>query len=241
MNSVSIRWTLAALALGTLPGRAAVVVSWDQINQAIPDANLSGLADTRTLASVSGQITDLNVSLTLAGLPGEPSFNGDLYVTLQHDSGFTVLLNRVGRTETRGLGYADDGFTVTFDQGAANDVHTYRIALSGALDTPLAGPLTGVWQPDGRLAPPDSVLASSPRSAGLDSFSGLDPNGTWTLFLADLETGGRTQLVRWSLELTGVSLVPEPEWTGLGVSAGLLGWWGFRHSRARRKPSPSAP
>jgi len=238
MNSVSAHLAMAALAVGSLSGQAALIVSWDQINQPIPDANLSGLADTRTLASLSGQITDLNVSLTLAGLPEEPSFNGDLYVTLQHESGFAVLLNRAGRTEGRALGYADDGFAVTFDQSAANDVHTYRIALSGALESPLGGPLTGVWQPDGRLAHPDSVVASSPRSAGLDSFVGLDPNGTWTLLLADLQTGGRAQLVSWGLELAGVSLVPEPDWTGLAVSAGLLGCWCFRHSRARRKSPP---
>lgn len=238
MNSVSAHLALAALALGSLPAHAALIVSWDQINRPIPDANLSGLADTRTLASLSGQITDLKVSLTLAGLPEEPSFNGDLYVALQHESGFAVLLNRVGRTESRGLGYADNGFDVTFDQSAPNDVHTYRIALSGALETPLAGPLTGVWQPDGRLAPPDSVVTSSPRDAGLDSFLGLDPNGTWTLFLADLQTGGRAQLVGWGLDLSGVSPVPESGWTGLAASAGLLGWGFFRHHRARRNSLP---
>ena len=59
----------------------------------IPDGNLTGWSDTRTLSGApSGPITNVSVTLDLSG-----GWNGDLYAYLVHDSGFAVLLNRVGR------------------------------------------------------------------------------------------------------------------------------------------------
>ena len=37
----------------------------------------------------------------------------------------------------------------------------------------------------------------------LTSFNGLDAAGEWTLYLADLESGGTNQLREWALEITG--------------------------------------
>ena len=66
-----------------------------------------------------------------------------------------MLLNRVGRTASNPVGFADSGLDVSFDDAAANgDIHVYR-----AVTNPPAGtPLTGTWQPDGRLADPAVVL-----------------------------------------------------------------------------------
>jgi hypothetical protein len=74
---------------------------------------------------------------------------------------------------------------------AAGDIHQYRFTLSGSETTPLGGPLTGIWTPDGRVVDPDLVLNTDPRTALLGSFNGLDPNGEWTLLIADLDTGAQ--------------------------------------------------
>lgn len=51
------------------------------------------------------------------------------------------------------------------------------------------------------------------------SYNGLNPNGTWTLFIADLSGGGQSQLVSWELDITAV---PEPVNLALGVFAGVF-------------------
>jgi ATP-dependent exoDNAse (exonuclease V) alpha subunit len=58
----------------------------------------------------------------------------------------------------------------------------------------------------------------------LASFDGLDPSGTWILFVADLEMGAPMRLDSWALEITAV---PEPQAivvvTGL-MLGGLAAW-----------------
>ena len=166
---------------------------------AIPDNNASGIAATAAFnSSQIYQITDLEVRLNIAG-----GFNGDYYAHLSHESGFSVLLNRVGRDTDNLYGYPDGGFDVTLDDQASNgDIHTYRSAVN-----PNGGVLTGVWAPDARTADPGVVLTASPRSVFLNSFVGLDPNGIWTLFVADLEPGSVGTLQSWGLTITGL---PEP-------------------------------
>ena len=60
----------------------------------VPDGNSTGWSDTRNLSGIAqNSILDLNVTLQLSG-----GWNGDLYAYLTHGTGFSVLLNRVGRT-----------------------------------------------------------------------------------------------------------------------------------------------
>jgi subtilisin-like proprotein convertase family protein len=94
-----------------------------------------------------------------------------------------------------------------------------------------AGELTGTWQPDGRAIDPLSSGAtfdSSARSAMLSLFNGGDPNGTWTLFVADTSSGGEGTLVSWSMDIT-TSAVPEPTVAGLLVLGAMSCW--FRRTR----------
>jgi subtilisin-like proprotein convertase family protein len=160
-----------------------------------------------SITDIGSVTVDLNISGRDAG--GSGMFNGDLYVTLVHSSGFSVLLNRVGRDDTSLYGYADQfGFNIKIsDSAALGDVHVYRVTLSGNPAAELTGPLTGTWAPDGRLTDPASVKTSDPRSALLGSFTGTDANGTWTLFVADVSAGGTCKLNSWGLEITPV---PEP-------------------------------
>ena len=48
-------------------------------------------------------LTSVVISASISGTPdADPrAFNGDLYAYLTHGSGFSVLLNRVGRTARR--------------------------------------------------------------------------------------------------------------------------------------------
>ena len=73
--------------------------------------------------------------------------------------------------------------------------------------------------PDGRTTFPTLTLDSDTPSAFLTSFDGLDPNGDWTLFIADLSGGDTHTLVSWGLEVTGP--VPEPGTTVLFALGGV--------------------
>ncbi len=166
-------------------------------NRLVPDGNPSGLSDVRTLDSAIGNITSLTVHLNITG-----EFNGDLYGYLRHSSGFTVLLNRPGKTASNPAGYPDSGFNVTFQTGAGNgDIHLYQ-----NVTTPAPGsPLTGTWQPDERNVDPTNVTDASPRTTSLTNFNGLNAAGDWTLFLANLQSGGSNELTEWSLTIAGTA------------------------------------
>ena len=209
-------------------GLVSVTGAWGQsitystnysIGIGIPDNDVSGLASTKTLTTTITALTDLNVFLNISG-----TYNGDLYAYLTYSSGFSVLLNRPGRRTADLTGYSDDGVNVTLDDAAGANIHTYRLTLNGNHTTPIGGQLTGSWRPDGRTTDPALVLdtpgaGTDTPSAFLSSFNGLDPNGDWTLFVADLSGGDSHTLVSWGLEATGP--VPEPGTTALLALGGL--------------------
>lgn len=184
----------AALAvLASLPALA-------QIIQPVPDGT-GGLARAIQINAPPQPLAELRVTLDLSGPDG---FVGDLYATLQHESGaFAVLLNRPGRDAGLPDGYGDHGLRVTFDFYGP-DIHTYRDSLGGP---PPGGLLTGTWSADGRTTDPAEVLTGSPRQALLSSFAGLEPGGEWILFIADDNPGGQVFLNNWSLDFTPI---PEP-------------------------------
>ena len=172
-------------------------------NRLVPDGSFSGLSDVRTIASAVGNISSLQVRLKLTG-----EYNGDLYAYLRNTNGYVVLLNRVGRAAANSSGYGDSGFDVTFQTGATNgDIHLYQ-----NITTPADGsPLTGVWQPDGRSVDPTNVTDVSTRSTSLTNFNGLNAAGEWTLYLADVESGGTNMLTEWGLDISG-SASPALTW-----------------------------
>ena len=209
---------LCLLALAALTARAQVVEthSFTNLHRNLPDGSAVGLRDTRSVTSSVTQITGVRVKLKVAG-----EFNGDLYGYLRHGSGLSILLNRPGRATGNDAGYDDAGFDLTFADSAANDVHVYQ----GSTNTG-GNALLGLWQPDGRNSDPASVLDTDARTNLLARFTGANASGEWTLFLADLESGGTNQLVSWELEVTGVNR-PQIAWatpadivygTPLGVS-----------------------
>jgi subtilisin-like proprotein convertase family protein len=176
------------------------------VNAAIPDNSIVGLTDAHTVSGLNSPITDLQVTLNISG-----GFNGDLYGYLRlNGSPLVVLVNRVGMTSGNPDGYANSGMLVTLSASAAYDIHSYQNyspAYNGS------GQVTGTWQADGRTSPLDTSRTS------LSAFNGLDPNGTWTLFFADLSAGDQSTLVGWSLDIT---TVPEPVNVALGIFAGVF-------------------
>jgi subtilisin-like proprotein convertase family protein len=190
------------------------------VGAAVPDNDDLGLLNVGTVSG-SGitKIGDVNVWLEISG-----GYNGDLYVTLAHQGGYAVLLNRVGRRSGDGYGYTDAGFDGTFcldDQAANGDVHPYRLTLKGDHNMPLNGAVGGAWRPDGRAVPPFEVTDTIPRTATLSGFNNLTADGTWTIYFADLAATGQSTVVSWGLEIVPV---PEPAELALAFGLGLLGW-----------------
>ena len=197
---------------------ATVIFDYSGSATAIPDGDGNG---TTFNFSYSGPITSIDSDLMTVTLNISGGWNGDLYVYLVHGAGQTVLLNRTGVGTTSGgttFGYANTGFNVTFDGTAANNIHFYQ---SSSPTFNGSGQLTGTWQPDGRTIDPSSTPSAFNAAGAAPNFStfeGLDPNGSWTLFVADLSGGNTSTLTDFSVDVTPV---PEPINSALVVFACL--------------------
>jgi subtilisin-like proprotein convertase family protein len=192
------------LFVGISGAAAATTVVNYTVNSVIPDNNPTGLADTRTISgSVITGITSVEVRLEISG-----GWNGDLYAYLMHDSGFSVLLNRPGKTLLDVIGSGSAGFDITLSDAAITDIH----------DIGPSGHISGSFQPDARNVDPFDVLDTDSRTSFLSSFQGLNANGAWTLFVADNAAGDQSTLLSWGLNISGV---PEPSRTVLLMLGGL--------------------
>jgi len=179
----------------------------------IPDDNPNGWSDTRTVSDIPAGLTIGTVAVTFTINGG---WNGDLYGYLSHNGVLIPLLNRVGQgtgsEPTYTFGYGNAGFNnVTLADGAGVNIHNY-----GGLGVP-----TGTYVPD----------SGGLSFAGV--FGGGNPDGDWTLFVADLSGGSQSTLVSWSL---GITAVPEPVNVALGVFALCFAGAGVGRRIWRREP-----
>lgn len=181
------------LMLSLASQAATLVTDVLNVNTPIPDNAPVGLSSTMTLVTTLTSIDNVTVNLELSN-----GWSGDIYCYIIHGSGFAVLLNRIGRSLLAPNGASNNAMSLSLFDAAAGDVHTAG---------PNSGTLTGNYQPDGRNANPSISLGTTPRSAPLAGFNGLDANGEWTLFVADVASGETMTLNSWSMTLTGV---PEP-------------------------------
>ncbi|PWU17697.1 MAG: PEP-CTERM sorting domain-containing protein [Verrucomicrobia bacterium] len=173
----------------------------------IPDGDPNGWNDTRNLSGMVEQITSLQVKLNISG-----GYNGDLYAYLSHDNVLVPLLNRVGVTAGDPFGSGDSGFNVTLT-ASGSDIHW---ASAGG------GQLTGTYSADGRTISPLSPAAAFDTASrvALSAFNNLNPNGSWTLYIADVSGGGGQSVVNaWEVD---IAAVPEPIKAALVVFLSLL-------------------
>lgn len=217
------------VAAARLHGAIVTVSDVLSSNNEIDDPPGSGIARTINVSASFTQITDIHVTLDIGSPDGFNAWNGDLYAHLSGPSGtLAVLLNQTGVSSLNGAGYGNAGFSITLHDSLTNpDIHTYQevsYSLNGS------GQLTGTWNSDGRALATDST-----RSNPLGAFVGENPNGTWTLLVADLATGNTAKLNSWSLTVEGASAVPEPLSTSVGSSLLLLTGALLRRRAIRRK------
>jgi subtilisin-like proprotein convertase family protein len=182
--------------------------------QVIPDNNLSGWADSRTVNTLpAGTFNGIYVDLNISG-----GWNGDLYAYLVHDTGFTVLLDRVG-TGVSGVsvyGYGDAGMNVILG-ATGSSIHSY------------GGHTTFSSAPGGNYA-------ADATSGSLASFLNTNPNGTWTLFIADKSSGGISTVQSWGLQMDIVA-VPEVEtWIAAALAGAFGAFWVNRQIWGHKGP-----
>jgi hypothetical protein len=191
----------------------------------LPDHDGSGVVFGLNFGS-AGTMSAVSVDVKITG-----GWNGDIYAYLSHGSDFAVLLNRSGLSGSDADGYGNRGYDVRLVAGGT-DVHWYQ---EGGGQINANGQLTGEWGADGRVNATDTA-----RSQTLGVFNNKQAEGDWTLFFADLGSGGpAATVVGWSVNV-GITAVPEPRAWGAGCVLGLvlvsLGTE-LRKRRARKKDS----
>lgn len=218
MKAILFRSSLLALTLGAaqLAG-AATIIQTNSSGGLIPDGSSTGLAQVINVLGSGESVASVTLSLQIEAAPGEEAFLGDLYIYLTNGTDKVVLMNRAGRTASAPGGYGDNqSINVTFSSDATRDIHNYRLELGGTASTLLTGPLIGEWQPDGRDIDPSLVIDTDSRANGFDVFEDALADGDWSLYIADLSSGGEHRLISWSLTL---ETVPEPSSVLLGFAA----------------------
>lgn len=181
--------------------------SGTSLNLAIPDGSFSGISSQLTVSGENFSLSSLTVTLNISG-----GYNGDLYGYLSYNGTLVTLLNRVGTGGGDVFGYATSGFNnVTLADGSASNIHN--------------------------VATPGSGISYSADGGSLASFNNMDPNGTWTVFFADMSGGGGTSVLNgWSLNVTAV---PEPVNVALGIFASIGGLISLIRSQRLKKLTAS--
>lgn len=241
MNTVSKLICTAGL-VGMAATASAQDFSWNEngINAFIPDGDLNGTVVTEDV-SLPGATINLDSFRVHLNIVGDPiGASGDLYVYLRspdhtatggNASVIAILLNRPGVPGNGGLGYQDSGLDLTFFDGTdpnatRSDVHYYQNDPFYTLGN--GDGVTGVFKTDGRDITPlsaGSAFEAAARTKTLEGFQGVDPNGSWSLFLADVSSGGSSRLVSWGLDFTPI---PEPHQYAMVIGAGLLAFALYR-------------
>lgn len=170
------------------------------LDQTVPDRGfyVSSFAWTNTGIV---DITDVNVQLTLSAAPSSTMRLGQMYATLTHglaheSERVAVLLNRPGVTSANAFGSSLGSLDVWFDDsGSAANV--FGITNS-----------SGTYQADGRIGvnPFGTRVAynSNQITAGLSALNGAwQDSGTWSLLVADAQSGNRAEIDSWSLRVLG--------------------------------------
>jgi hypothetical protein len=208
---LSLLKSLLALVLFVGTPAQAGIYTYSGSSYSIPDGNPAGVFSQISVSGALSSLSDITVSLNVSG-----GYNGDLYAYLSYDGVLVPLLNRVGVSAGNPFGSGDSGFNITLVSSGYGNIHA---ASAGGVGTPLSG----TYLADGQNISPLSAASSFNANGGsitLDNtFQGMNPNGTWTLFFADVSAGGGTSTLNgWSLDITAV---PEPVNIALGIFGGV--------------------
>ncbi len=192
-----------------------ITVASGPLNVLIPDNNLSGVASQVNFNSAISQITSVTVTVNVAGAPpNDPNaWDGDYVAYLEYDSVLVYLLQNPG---TPPYGSPGNGFNITFSDAAG--VNPLNLTSDPNLNT--TATISGTYNPAGNLG----------------AFNGLNPNGTWTMFIADTSAGDIGTLTSWSMSVAGL---PDSAGTFLllTIGVGLLGLYSA-HSMRLPRPAP---
>ena len=185
---------------------------------AIPDGNPGGYQNSINVSGFTESIASVLVYLNISG-----GYNGDLYAYLNCGGTSVLLLNRIGQTlPGTPFGSSTAGFGGGSTWNNDGTLYSFRLSdtgLDGNVHAAIGSPVAGSYQPDGGT---------------LSSFNGANPNGNWTIYFADMASGGGTgpsTLAGWGLEITAV---PEPVNVALGIFGGVFALIvTFRSARVR--------
>lgn len=131
----------------------------------------------------AGRILDVNVTLL--------GFSHDIPSEVQ-----AILVAPNGRTSVVLMSDVSDGSTVTNLTLVVDDQAAFL-----PFDT---APLVS-----GTFKPTTPGSAPRPETATLAAFNGLNPNGTWRLYIADLIGGDEGSLTAWSLTIRARVQIPH--------------------------------
>jgi subtilisin-like proprotein convertase family protein len=177
-----------------------------------PPADVPGspYPSTVNVSGVAGTITQMSVTLT--GF--SHSFPTDTDVLLVAPTS-PATKNAIVFSD---VGSQDNAVNLTF---TLSDSAGSPLPSSGALSS-------GTFQPTNNGAG-DVLPAPAPTPAGgsaLSVFTGMDPNGTWSLYVADDESGdGGCFCGGWALDISGPTAVGVARMTAARRSGGVLVRW----------------
>lgn len=162
----------------------------------VPDGNPNGVWSSIIVNGARPAVLDVTINLNITG-----GYNGDLYAYLSYNGQLVPLLNRVGVNSDNRFGADGSGMDVLLSDSAPVNIHA---AVNGFLN--------GNYRIDGQNLSPLSPAANFNANGGSitlnQTFGGINPNGTWTLFVADLvSSSGSSTVNGWTLNITAV---PEP-------------------------------
>jgi subtilisin-like proprotein convertase family protein len=141
----------------------------------IPDNNVTGISSSINVSGVSGLVGKVKVALYATH-----TWNSDLVIKLRGPDGTTVTLsgNEGDNSDNFGVDCpADGGNDVQFDDDAGQSIVGY--------DPGDLNPIVGIFSPE------------EPLSA----FNLTDPNGDWTLEIADVAAFDTGELFCWSVTI----------------------------------------
>jgi hypothetical protein len=159
-------------------------------NQTIVDGNPAGVWNSISVSGLNWSLSTITVTLNVSG-----GNNSGLYAYLTYNGTLAVLLNRPGVTSATPFGDTSAGLNQT---------------LTG----------TALYSGVSPLSSSASFTTPGSSTSLSDLYGGMNPNGTWTLFFADVSAGGgNATLNGWSLDVTAV---PEPTNVALATFAAML-------------------